>query len=683
MHNEILLIRNGITSSIPEGRVEVRNLTFQIYQCIFYINMIKLVRIKKYTKRRHNLKHIFSIKNTIVSVLSILIFITSTAYSKDTIYKIELPDGAIARLGKGRIYDMQYTDDGARIAASTSMGIWVYDAINFTEIYLLRKHTKHADYLAFSPDGKTLVSADTLGAIHLWDMDTGKHKKELTTNRGGLLRITFNLNGTSFGVLKSNGSVILWDTSTWEEKHEFKKVFDLSERSIMSIAISQNNFLIATGNLDSSVSLYDTVNATSEHMSEAHDDSYVSSVTFNHDETLLASSSFGKVIVWDTATGEQKKLIDSIQGIVSVRISPDGNLLALMLYNGDIHLFSINSGEEFRVLKGHTGRILTTAFSSDMRTIATASVDGSVRIWNVFTGKPIQIFDGHFGNFTCLDVSPDGKTAVAPSTDLTVCLWDVATGKTKKTFNKEGFYGVAEVAFDPTGNIIATASFGKFISLWNSETSEHLTMLKGHEDHLSSVMFSPDGKMIASGSHDSTVRIWDVETYKVKYVLNGHEDIVSSVTFSPDGTTIASGSIDDRIILWDASTGEEKDVLAGHEGDVINIAFSPDGTKLASVALSSEIFLWKVESGELDKVIHAGDTGISSVMYHPNGNAIAIGWDTGEVQIIDVKSEKSLQTFSGHQKQVSDLSFALDGKNLVSLSDDGVMFVWEITAIAE
>lgn len=620
--------------------------------------------------------------NTVISVITLLILAATVSDSQEKTYRIELPDGATARLGKGRIHDMQYTEDGTRIAASTSMGIWIYDATTFLPLYLLRKHTKHADHLSFSPDGKLLASADIRGAIHIWDIDTGEHKKQLK-NQLTVLSMTFNKNGDTLGVVNSHDTVRLWDTNTWDMKQEFREVLKITEQSAMSIAISPDNFLIGTGNMDSSVTLSDPVMAENRQMNKRHDDSFAGSVTFNQDETLLASASFGNIRLWGTKTGEQKQRIEGIRGIGRLVFSPDGNLLACASLSGKIHLFHVDTGKEFRVFTGHSGGVLRIAFSSDMRTISSASVDGSIRIWNGLTGKLVHAIEGHFGNFSCFDVSPDGKTVVAPTHDLTVCVWDLTSAKVEKTFNKEGYYSVADVAFDPTGNIIATASHGKFISLWDSETGRHLKMLRGHEDHLSSVMFSPDNRTIVSGSNDTTVRLWDTDTYKMKQVLIGHEEAVTCVAYSPDGTIIASGSLDDTIRLWDTDTGEERDVLAGHESDVVDIAFSPTGDKIASVGLSSEIFLWHVGPNKLDKVIHAGDASIASVVFHPKGRVVAVGWDTGDVEIIGVDSEQSLQKFSGHLEQVTDLGFASDGNKLISRSIDGVLYVWDVSGVVK
>ena len=57
-----------------------------------------------------------------------------------------LPDGSLARLDKGRIYEMAYSPDGTRIAVASSIGLWLYDAATGAEVALI---TGHTDWVAF------------------------------------------------------------------------------------------------------------------------------------------------------------------------------------------------------------------------------------------------------------------------------------------------------------------------------------------------------------------------------------------------------------------------------------------------------------------------------------------------------------------------------------------------------
>ena len=71
-----------------------------------------------------------------------------------------LPEGAKARIGKGWVYELAYAPDGTRLAAASTIGIWLYDARTREPLRLLTGHTDYVRCVAFSPDGRTLASGE-------------------------------------------------------------------------------------------------------------------------------------------------------------------------------------------------------------------------------------------------------------------------------------------------------------------------------------------------------------------------------------------------------------------------------------------------------------------------------------------------------------------------------------------
>ena len=94
-----------------------------------------------------------------------------------------LPEGAIARLGKGSIRDVEFSLDGKRLAVATDIGIWIYNAHTSAEITRIKVQPRGihqtVNTIAFAPDSATLavgywVPGGAAGAVELWDTTTGE-----------------------------------------------------------------------------------------------------------------------------------------------------------------------------------------------------------------------------------------------------------------------------------------------------------------------------------------------------------------------------------------------------------------------------------------------------------------------------------------------------------------------------
>lgn len=131
---------------------------------------------------------------------------------------VNLPDGAIARLGKGGVsYDdrgIAFSPDGSRLAVATSMGVWLYDAETFDEIVLLTGHKEQVDVVAFSPDSTKLASTSGFhwpGTLRLWDVETRENLATLQVEKGPNDSVTFSPDGTKIASGSVDGTVVLWD----------------------------------------------------------------------------------------------------------------------------------------------------------------------------------------------------------------------------------------------------------------------------------------------------------------------------------------------------------------------------------------------------------------------------------------------------------------------------------------
>ena len=151
---------------------------------------------------------------TTVTLLILLTVFSLNTYAQDS-PQWHLPDGATARLGKGRIAEIAYSPDGTRLAVGGGIGIWLYDTATDQEVSLLTGHTFIVSSVAFSPDGRTLASGSGGWSedytIRLWDAVTGAHQRTLTGHKNDVSSVAFSPDGRTLASGSGDGTVLLWE----------------------------------------------------------------------------------------------------------------------------------------------------------------------------------------------------------------------------------------------------------------------------------------------------------------------------------------------------------------------------------------------------------------------------------------------------------------------------------------
>ncbi len=537
-----------------------------------------------------------------------------------------LPEGAIARLGKGTVNGLTYSPDGAQLVVASSIGIWVYDAQTLAPLSLSTGHTDIVSSVAYSPNGRTFASGSWDNTVRLWNAGTGQSKTVLSGHGDRIVSVGYSPDGRTFVSGSWDNTVRLWDTHTGQ----LKTILSGHTHRVNNVAFSPQGNMVASSAVEE-----DTVR------------------------------------LWDVATGETVSVLTvSTKGLTALAYSPDGTVLAVGEQGGGVQLWDVSAGEALATFTGHTKPVTSLAYSPDGSMLVSGSEGGTIRLWDVTSGRSVATLTKHSGNVHSVAYSPDGGTLVSGSDDGAIYFWDVATREIGAMLSGHAAPGDS-VTYSPDGNIIAAGSENGTLRLWDVETRQPVATLIGHTARIRGVAFSPDGSRLGSvGGLDRTARLWDVATGEPISVLTGHVGGVLYIAFSPDGKTLATagGYRDNTIRLWDVASGETTAVLIGHTSWVRSIAFSPDGKTLASVGGfgDNSVRLWDVGSGQTKAILTGHTSWVHTVAYSPDGSTIASAGNDTTVRLWDVASGQMKAILTGHTYEVFSVAFSPDGSMLAS-----------------
>jgi RNA polymerase sigma factor (sigma-70 family) len=417
-----------------------------------------------------------------------------------------------------------------------------------------------------------------------------------------------------------------------------------------------------------------------------------------------------EVVVWQTTSGRREVVRFSSPNIVvprlpqpalSVDITPDGKTLAVGNAGGLVAcdrqgkvLYQIVNAPEGPSLFDNNDRLTFSGhnslgrFSPDGKILAVITSDRptEIRLHDAATGRESRKL-ALASRLVRLAFSPDSRVIAATERDSAVRLYDVATGNrlwshiVKLTGIHENY--TSAIAFSPNGKTVAACATDNQIYLINPVNGEETGRLKGHHWYPWALAFTADSAMLYSSGWDPAIRRWDIAARKQLPLPTGVR-ATSVVAASPDGRTLAYDDDDDTIRLVGAENGTERRTLALAGSDFSRLVFSADGRQLAGGGASGDkvqVVVWDLPSGvlrhrwEWPKGRDPSST-VESLCFTQDGRRLAAAvFRQSAVYIWDLAAAQPIAQVA--HDQVFGLSFAPDGKTLVTVGWDKIIRFWD------
>ncbi|NDJ54919.1 MAG: WD40 repeat domain-containing protein [Chloroflexi bacterium] len=602
---------------------------------------------------------------------------------------------ATLRLGKGRASVMAASPDGRWLAIGGLAGITVYHAATLTEHWSAIVDADTLGAIVFSPDSETLivggddqqltrfsledgalidkidipftfvmdldVSADgrfiAVGGdnrVHLVDAGDGTILWRESRIAPGPQAVAFSPNGAQIAAGWSDGSLIIYDTSSAETVYRR----ELGGAVIGELAWSPDaNTVYAALLVSNQVALVD-LQETRQPTDNAPDDEALSAevqppirllagrrfLLAPDGENILLGSLEGEIRRRDLASGQtQQRYTQLADWTVELAWINGASAFAALDRSGTVTLWDYASAEMLARLTDHMDQPGTQLdYSLDGEHIVAGDIAGQISIWSLETQSRISHFQAHQGAILALDYSFDGQFLLTAGEDDVVQVWDAET------------LLPIERWINDTGETLVTAQ-------WHQADGSIFIALRGGV-----LLWRPnrnvDGFQYPRTDQVNSFDAWFGPTIGPLRQAYGSDSTVAYFL--------------DPQVTGDWSRLEAPVQLYG----VSELAWSPDGLKLAGTA-GGRLTVWRPSNVE------------SEVLYHERGPGNALAWSrdsqyvlsgsTGggtSILITHVESG-AVTTLSGHAGPIRDLVRSPSGEQFASIGHDGTIILWDWSAV--
>lgn len=453
---------------------------------------------------------------------------------------------------------VSFSAGGSRLAAASGSRatVWTLSERGARGAHVFRSPGREVWAVAITPDRMHVATGDTGGRVQLWNVRTGG-RVDLNGHSDAIERLAFSSDGRSVVSASDDETAHVWDVATGRPIAELRG----HDGIVYSAVFARNGKVVVTGGQDGTIRTWMTSSDPVPVELPRPNERRLRDVAFDQSgQRIVTASEDGTARIWALPDARVLHVLShgrqAGDWVESARFSREGRLVLTAGADGTAKVWRASSGALLATVGQPEGTaVLDAAFSPDGRFVAAGSVargDGGpvVRLWRWRQRKLVMERGGFADRADGVAFSPSGSLLAAAVEDE-IRVWRVGDGALVARFHGRG--DLMSVAFDPSGELVAAGGSSGATWLWDLRSKRRVARLAGHRNTVTAVGFSSDGRYLVTAGHDGVAKVWTLPGGDLVTVLRTGAPQLEGAAFTPNGRLLAVAGTGGRATVFDCA----------------------------------------------------------------------------------------------------------------------------------
>ena len=309
----------------------------------------------------------------------------------------------------------------------------IEDTFGADFVPITRRATRREPYAVAVSSDRKAVLIGSKKKVSLWNVEAKSRPQEFKGQTGNILSVAFSPNGRYILTGSDRRMAILWDRVTGKLLKKF-----ITESFVYFVAFSPDSSTILTSSRRGAMHLWDIKTGSMKKEISLGNLSYEAyTLAFSPDGKSIAvglrdSKAVGKglwggkFVIIESETGKLLHKHTNLRILHTAVFSPDGSSILTGSADQVARLWDASTGKVLQEFKGHSGAITSVAFSPEGKFILTGSFNGTITVWDKETGQELREFKKHTSSILALALNAEGTSMISVSAHGTIIRWGIA-----------------------------------------------------------------------------------------------------------------------------------------------------------------------------------------------------------------------------------------------------------------